>query len=174
MTRQAHLWAIGFDDMERAEQVRAEITRLSARHCLILLDTAVIVRYPDGCVTLDGEPFVAALRFSGHTVASFLAGLALGAPPLTGSAACALVRGMGIAAGEVGIDDDFLVGVEGMMKPGTSALFALDQECDLPVILQGIRGLGGTVLQTNVDLERASLIQSTLAASADERGTGGR
>jgi hypothetical protein len=33
-----------------------------------------------------------------------------------------------------------------------------------------IRGLGGTVLKTNVDLERAKLIQSTLAAALpDER-----
>jgi len=33
--------------------------------------------------------------------------------------------------------------------------------------LEGIRGLGGTVLKTNVDLERAKLIQSTLAAVED-------
>jgi hypothetical protein len=35
---------------------------------------------------------------------------------------------------------------------------------DLEVILQAMRGLGGTVLKTNVDPERAQLIQSTLAA----------
>jgi uncharacterized membrane protein len=34
----------------------------------------------------------------------------------------------------------------------------------MDVILHAIRGLGGTVLKTNVDLERAQLIQSTLAA----------
>ncbi len=31
------------------------------------------------------------------------------------------------------------------------------------VILRTLHGLGGTVLKTNVDLERAKLIQSTLA-----------
>jgi hypothetical protein len=31
-------------------------------------------------------------------------------------------------------------------------------------VLHGIRGLGGTVLKTNVDVERARLIQSTLVA----------
>ena len=36
----------------------------------------------------------------------------------------------------------------------------------MDAILRGIRGMGGTVLKTNVDLERAKLIQSTLAASA--------
>ena len=33
----------------------------------------------------------------------------------------------------------------------------------MEVILDSIRGLGGTVLKTNVDTERAKLIQSTLA-----------
>ena len=61
------------------------------------------------------------------------------------------------------------------MKPGTSALFVLDDEGDMEMILYKIRGLGGTVLKTNVDVERAKLIQSTLAAAAaDERQPGGR
>jgi hypothetical protein len=76
-----HLWAIGYDDRGRAAQVRAEISRLGERHCRILLDTAVVVRYPDGCVTLNGERFVSAPHFRGHTFASYLAGLALAAPP---------------------------------------------------------------------------------------------
>jgi uncharacterized membrane protein len=52
------------------------------------------------------------------------------------------------------------------MKPGTSVLFVLDQEGEMAPLLQGIRGLGGTVLKTNVDVERAQLIQSTLVAGA--------
>jgi uncharacterized membrane protein len=170
MTRLGHLWAIGFDDMGRAEQVREEITRLGEGHCLVLLNTTVVVRYPDGSVTLNGEPFVAAIHFRGRPFASFLAALALGAPPLTGAAVGACVRGRGPVAAEVGIDDDFVREVEGLMKPGTSALFLLDQEGDMAAILQGIRSLGGTVLKTNVDLERARLIQSTLAAPAPEGG----
>jgi uncharacterized membrane protein len=163
MTVRGHLWAIGFDDTGRAEQVRDEVCRLGESRCLILLDTAVAVRYPDGCVTLDGEPFVAAPNLSGHPFARFLAALALGAPPLTGAAAGALARCAGCAA-EVGIDEEFVREVEALMKPGTSALFVLDRESDLDAILKGIRGLGGTVLKANVDLKRAQLIQSTLAA----------
>ena len=55
-----------------------------------------------------------------------------------------------------------------MMKPGTSALFVLADEGDMEVILHNIRGLGGTVLKTNVDLEQAKLVQSTLAAAATD------
>jgi uncharacterized membrane protein len=168
MTKAGHLWAIGYDDMGRAEPVRHEILKLGDKHCLILLDTAVAVRYPDGSVTLNGEPFVSVPYFRGHGFASFLAGLALGAPPLTGPAAGALVRAVGSTAAEVGIDEDFINEVQALMKPGTSALFVLDQEGDMDEILQGIRGLGGTVIKTNVDVKRARLIQSTLAA-ADNR-----
>jgi len=38
----------------------------------------------------------------------------------------------------------------------------------MDVILYRIRGLGGTVLKTNVDLERAQLIQSTLSAAPEQ------
>ena len=167
-TKRGRLWAVGFDRMERAAQVRDEVIRLGARHCLVVLSTAVVVRYPDGSATLNGEPFVCAPHFRGQTFLSFLVGLALGAPPLTGAAAGTWVRAAGGTAAEVGIDDDFVGQVQALMKPGTSALFVLDQEGDMTAILQGIRGLGGIVLKTNVDLERTKLIQSTLAADCAE------
>ena len=62
-------------------------------------------------------------------------------------------------ATSAGIGEDFIKEVEGLMKPGMSALFVLDSEGDMDVILHSIRGLGGTVLKTNVDPERAKLIQ---------------
>jgi uncharacterized membrane protein len=40
----------------------------------------------------------------------------------------------------------------------------------MDVILHKIRGLGGTVLKTNVDREHAQLIQSTLAAPSTQPG----
>jgi uncharacterized membrane protein len=167
MTKIGHLWAIGYDDMGRAAEVREEIAKLGAKHCLILLDTAVAVRYPDGSVTLDGEAFLVPTSTHGRTIASFLAGLALGTPPLTGPAVGAFLRGTCTAAlAAVGIGEDFVCEVEGLIRPGTSALFVLDQEGDMDAILQGIRGLGGTVLKTNVDLERAKLIQSALNDTA--------
>jgi uncharacterized membrane protein len=165
MIKGAHLWAFGYDDMKQAEQVRAEVAKLGEGQCLIVLDTAVAVRYSDGTVTLDGEPLVSAPKLGRLTLASLLAGLALGAPPLTGAAAGALVKSAAGGAVAVGIDDHFISQVAALMKPGTSTLFLLDQVGEMSAILQGIRGLGGTVLKTNVDLERARLIQFTLAAT---------
>ncbi|HJW68747.1 MAG TPA: DUF1269 domain-containing protein [Candidatus Binatia bacterium] len=159
-----HLWAIGYDDMERADEVRDEITRIGwDEPYLLLSDVAVVVRHPDGSFTIDREPFPAVANILSCTAVGFLAGLVVAAP-LAGAAVGAVLGGAGTAAATgVGIGDDFVGDVEAMMKPGTSALFVLDDEGDMEVILHTIRGLGGTVLKTNVDVERAKLIQATLA-----------
>ena len=169
MTNSGHLWAIAYEDMGRASQVRDEITSLGwAKHDLILADVAVAVRHRDGSFTLEREPFPAASNVLGCTVVGFLAGLVLGAP-LTGAAVGAVIGGAGTAtSAAVGIGDDFVQEAKELMQPGTSVLFVLDNEGDMDVILRAIRGLGGTVLKTNVDVERARLIQFTLAAASDQ------
>src|SRR5262245_22615966 len=133
----------------------------------MLDDIAVIVRHPDGSFTLNREKFPTGANIVGCSVVGFLAGLVVGAP-ITGATIGAMVGGAGSVAASTsaGIGDDFVTEVKGLMKPGTSAIFVLDYEGDMDVILHRIRGLGGTVLKTNVDLERAELIQSTLAAPA--------
>jgi uncharacterized membrane protein len=168
MTRSWHLWAVGYDDMERAAQVRDEVVRLGWEgHSLTLGDVAVAVRRPDGSFTIDREPFPAVGNLAVATAVGFLAGLAVGAP-CSGAALGALLGGAcGSLSNAVGFGEAFVREVERLMKPGTSALFVLDDGGDMGVILQGIRGLGGTVLKTNVDLERVKLIQSTLAACPD-------
>jgi uncharacterized membrane protein len=173
MTATAHLWAIGFDDKVQADRVRDELARLGwgagqAGKNLILLDLAVVVRHLDGTFSLDRKQFPSIGNILTSAGAGFLAGLVLGTP-LTGATIGALLGGAGTAAAtQAGISKDFIRDVEALMKPGSSALFVLDEVGDMEVILHTIQGLGGTVLKTNLDLERAKLIQSTLAASAGE------
>src|SRR5262245_23370763 len=168
MAKSEHLWAIGYHDMGRAEQVREEIIRLGwDTHYLALVDVAVVVRHPDGSFTCNHARFPAVANILGCTAVGFLAGLVLLAP-LTGATIGAVLGGAGTAAAvaAVGIGDDFVREVESLMQPGTSALFVLDSGGDMEVILHALQGLGGTVLRTNVDVQRAQLIQATLAAAA--------
>src|ERR1700722_756264 len=118
----AHLWAVGFDGVDRAEQVREQIQQLHEQRCILLLNSSVAVRYPDGSVVLDGQPTVAPIRWGGLGLTGFLAALALGAPPLTEAAANSWAK---CPEGR-GIDDAFINEVERVMKPGTSVLFVLD------------------------------------------------
>jgi uncharacterized membrane protein len=161
---ESHLWAVGYDDMDGAGRVKDEIVALGwHEHYLILSDVAVVVRHPDGSFTLNREPFPTTANIVGSATVGFIAGLVVGAP-LSGAAVGALIGSAGtLVASQVGIGDDFVREVQGMMRPGTSALFVLDDAGDMDVILHKMRGLGGTVLKTNVDVARAKLIQTTLA-----------
>ena len=166
-----HLWAVGYDTMEGANEVREKIVRLGwVDNRLILADVAVVVRHLDGSFTFDRERFPTGATIMGASAVGFLAGLVVGVP-IVGAAIGAMVGGAGTAMNAIsaGIGDDFIKDVQRLMKPGTSAIFVLDREGDMDVILHAIRGLGGTVLKTNVDVERARLIQSTLAATPGPR-----
>jgi uncharacterized membrane protein len=63
MTAARHLWAVGYNNVERASEIRDQVFRLGAEHCLTLMDAAVVVRYADETATLDGEPFAVATDF---------------------------------------------------------------------------------------------------------------
>jgi uncharacterized membrane protein len=167
MTKTHHLWAVGYDDTSRANQVRDELVRLGwVGHSLVLNDVAVVVRHLDGSFSLDRERFPAASNILGCSAVGFLAGMVIGVP-MVGAAIGAMVGSAGTAMSmtSTGIASDFIAEVQQLMKPGTSAVFVLDLEGDMDAILHAIRGLGGTVLRTNVDVERARLIQATLAAT---------
>jgi uncharacterized membrane protein len=165
MITQSHLWAVGYDDFSRAEQTREELSRLAgAEQFLHLLDIAILARHADGSYTLDREPLHVNASVVGGGMLGFLAGLAIAAP-ITGAAiGAALGFANSTIADAVGFEPQFISDVKAMMKPGASAVLLLDDEGDMDVILHAIRGLGGTVLKTNVNVERARLIQSTLLA----------
>jgi uncharacterized membrane protein len=170
MKSAGNLWAVAFDGPDRDAQVLAELRRLEESQFLLVEDTAVVVRAPDGSFRLDHDRYPYLGNIAGCSLTGFLAGLVVLAP-LAGAAIGALVGGAGSAiATRIGIDENFIREVEGLMKPGTSALFLLDAGADMDVLLHRIRGLGGTILKTNVDAEYAKQIQATLAASpGDER-----
>src|SRR5262249_42660895 len=102
MSTTTHLWAIGYDDMARADQVRDEIIELGwgagkAAKYLILADIAVVVRHPDGSFTFDRKPFPGLANILASTGVGFLAGLVLAAP-LTGATIGAVLGSAGSAA----------------------------------------------------------------------------
>jgi uncharacterized membrane protein len=169
MADTAHLWAVAYDDISKATAAREEIIKLGwgdgeAGKSLFLLDIAIVTRNADGSFRLDREPFPGVGNILSCSAVGFLAGLVVAAP-LSGAIVGAFVGGAGTLAWatQSGINTDFIQDVEKMMQPGTSTLFILDREGDMGAVLHAIRGLGGTVLKTNVDVERATLIQSTLA-----------
>jgi uncharacterized membrane protein len=175
MTTNAHLWAIGYDDIARAEQVREEIEKLAwgkgrAGKYMFLYEIAVVVRHADGSFAINRKPFPSTATVVACTAVGFLAGLALAAP-LTGATVGALLGGASAAAlaRKAGINDDFVQEIEMLMRPNTSALFVLEDVGDMEVILHAIHNLGGKVLKTNVNPEHSKLILSALAGTTTEQ-----
>src|SRR6476646_6767241 len=107
--RWAHLWAVGYDDPDRAAQVREEIWRLAGpRQYLILLDTAVVVRHADGPFSIDREQHSIINSMVSGGVLGFLTGLVVAAP-LAGAAIGALLGcAASTALSSIGIDDKFV------------------------------------------------------------------
>ena len=172
MPESAHLWAIGFEDIGGAERLRDAITSLAGPvQCLLLRDLAVLVRGADGAYTLDRKPFPAAGNILAEDTVGFLAGIALASPLLTSEAVGEMLGLAGVPIStSVGIDDQFIRDVQAMMKPGCSVVLMLDYVGDLEESLRGLRGRGGTVLKTNVDVERVKLVQSTLRTKVGDAG----
>ena len=169
MATNAHLWAIGFDAETRAEEVRREIEILGwgagrGGKYLLLLDEVVLVRHNDGSFTLEQERAPWRGYILVFTAVGFLAGLFM-TVPLTGALFGALLGLIGVVlmTAKAGVSDEFVRDVEQLMQPGTSALLVVDDVNNLEVIRYAIQGLGGRVLKTNVDPQRAGLIQATLA-----------
>jgi uncharacterized membrane protein len=170
MTSAAHLWAVGYDDIQGASRAREVISNLAwnkpdVAKYLVLEDVAVVERHADGSFTVNRTPLSALANISGVTAVGLLAG-AVVAAPLIGATIGTVIGTVGtaIAAVTKRLSPDFIKEIEQRMKPETSALFVLDYQGDLEVILHAIRGLGGTVLKTNVSPELAQLIQSALAS----------
>jgi uncharacterized membrane protein len=122
------------------------------------------MRSADGSLTFNGKPFSATHHLLGHGTLGLLAGFALAVPVLSDKAVSRLVDAVAPnASSSVGIDQSFKQEIASMIRPGTSALLVLDITENPSAVLGPLQGLGGTVLKTNVDIERANLIQSTLA-----------
>ncbi len=155
METTGRLWAIGYEDTERAAQVRDEIIRLGWDKSYLLLEgIAVVVRHPDGTYSINRSPSPGVVLYLGLGLAGFLAGLVIGMPLEGAAFGASLAGGAAVLADSVKIDEDFIREVQGLMVPGTSTLFVLAEEGNTDELLPAIRGLGGTILKTNVDLER--------------------
>jgi len=163
----AHLWAIAYEDLSQARRARDVLKELAGPESyLFLLDTLIVVRDADGSHSVDREPQHTAKDIAMAGVLGALVGWVLSAPALGAAVGTILVGAASAAAHAALIDKKFVEEVKALMKPSTTALFVLDDVGDMEVVIHQIRGLGGAVLKTNVDLEQLRLVQTALSAGS--------
>ena len=85
------MWAVGYDDIGRANEVRDKIVALGwDKHYLQLDDVAVVARHVDGSFTLDRQAFPVVSNVIGSGTVGLLVGLVLGGP-LVGATVGAII-----------------------------------------------------------------------------------
>jgi uncharacterized membrane protein len=168
----SELIAVAYDDMNKAEQVRAKLLALEQSHLVDLEDALVVVNDESGKVKLNQ---LHNLTAAGATSGAFW-GLLIGAIfsiPVFGPGAAffpfvtALVgAGGGALSGhlsDIGVSDDFAKSCGEKLTAGTSALFVLVRKATPDKVIEEIRPFGGHILTTSLTRDAEAELQQALA-----------
>jgi uncharacterized membrane protein len=153
------LVVVGYDQPDKAEEVRLKLQKLESEHLLDLADAVVAVQDEKGKVKLhqsgnlitDG---VASAGFCGSLTGLIFQNAAAGA------ASGALT--------DVGINEHFMKQLSATLKPSSSTLFVLLRRptTDRDRVLEELNGTGGKIIKTSLSHQDEAKLQAAL------RGTG--
>ncbi len=159
------LLVIAFPSEEKAEEVRNKLLSMEKEYLITLGDAVVAVRNPDGTVKLNQ---IFNTTATGGATGAFWGALIgfIFMMPLAGAALGAASGALTGALSDFGISDKFMKDVAETLKPGGAALFLLVRKMTTDKVLDGLKGVGGTVLQTSFDKSKDEAIRAALAAQA--------
>jgi uncharacterized membrane protein len=159
------LVVIAFPTEERAEEVRHKLLDMQENYLIDLGDAVIAVKHENGRVKLNQLVNTTA---SGAVSGGFW-GLLIGAlflVPVVGAAIGAGAGALSGALSDVGINDNFMKQVAGVLQPGNAALFLLIRKMTTDKVLEDLQGVGGTVLRTSFDHTQEQALRDALAAHA--------
>jgi uncharacterized membrane protein len=158
----SHLVAIGYDDLDTAEQVVSNIAKAQTAHEIELDDLVIVERRGDGKVKLH-QPSMAGAGAAGGALWGGLIGLIF-LMPLFGMAIGAASGAAAGALTDAGVDDNFLKELGEELQPGHAAVIALVRRVTMDKVLDGIK-IPGHVIQTSLDNEAEARLSEALAAA---------
>jgi len=163
----ADLIAVVFESEAKAEEVRNKVLAMSKDYLIDIGDAAIAVKTDDGKVKLNQLMNMTAAGAAGGSFWGLLIGI-LFLNPLVGVAAGAGAGALAGALTDVGINDKFMKGLAAEdLKPGEAILFVLVKKVTGDKVLEGIKGVGGRVLQTSLDHTREQALRDALAGHVD-------
>ena len=86
--------------------------------------------------------------------------------PLLGAALGAASGAISGAYTDFGVNDKFMKDVAAAVPPGGAALFVLVGKMTTDKVLEGLKGLGGTVLRTSFEKSKDEAIRAALAGQS--------
>ncbi|MFO1106730.1 MAG: DUF1269 domain-containing protein [Amaricoccus sp.] len=161
----ADLIAVKFESEAKAEEVRTKVLDLQKDYLIDIGDAVIAVKSESGHVKLNQLISTTAAGAAGGSFWGLLVGI-LFMNPLLG---VAIGAGSGALAGaltDVGINDRFMKDLAAQdIQPGEAVLFVLVKKVTGDKVLEQLRGVGGTVLQTSLDHTREERLREALAGT---------
>lgn len=163
----ADLIAVIFPSEQQAEEIRERLFELQKEYLIEIGDAVIAVKNADGKVKLNQLMNTTAAGAAGGSFWGLLVGL-LFLNPLVGVAAGAASGAIAGALTDVGVDDKFMKGLTAdKIKDGEAVLFVLVKRVTGDKVLEALKGVGGTVLQTSLDHTREDALRKALEATPD-------
>lgn len=162
------LLVIAFSSEEKAEQVRQKLISMQKEYLIELGDAVVAVKTEDGSIKLNQLFNTTAIGGVSGAFWGALIGMVF-MMPLAGAALGAASGAVSGALTDFGINDDFMKDVAEAVPPGGAALFLLVRKMTTDKVLEGLKGVGGTVLRTSFDKTKDEAIRAALSAQTTSR-----
>lgn len=157
----SNLVVIGFDDQQKAEEVRLALLKMQKDYLIDLEDAVVAVKNQEGKIKLhQAVNLTAAGALSGGFWGSLIGLLFLN--PLLGAAVGASAGAVSGALTDVGIDDQFMKELAASLQPGSSVLFVLVRKSTPDKVLEELSKYEGKVLKTSLSHEDEAKLQTAL------------
>ena len=158
----AEFVAIGYDDPNKADEVRLAMLKLQRDYLIDLEDAVVAVKNSAGKVKLhQAFNLTAAGAVEGGFWGTLIGMLFLS--PLLGAAVGASAGAVSGALSDVGINDDFMKQLAAGMTNNSSILFVLVRKATPDKVVEEIQQYGGTVLRSSLSHEDEAKLQAALS-----------
>ena len=162
----ADLIAVVFPSEAKAEEVRERILGMQKEYLIDIGDAVIATKNANGKVKLNQLMNTTAAGAAGGSFWGLLIGV-LFLNPLLGVAVGAASGAVAGALTDVGVDDKFMKGLANAdIKEGEAILFVLVKKVTGDKVLDGLKGVGGRVLQTSLDHTREEALRKALAGDA--------
>jgi len=155
------LVVIGFDDENKAFEMRSELAKLQKEYLIEMEDVVVVTKNDKGKVKLHQATNLTA---AGAVSGGFW-GMLIGMIFFNPLAGVALGAGAGALSGkftDIGIGDNFIKELAATFIPGSSAVFVLVRKATPDKVLEALKGFGGKILKTSLTADKEETLREAL------------
>ncbi len=155
------LIVIGFDDENKAFELRAALAKMQKEYLIAMDDVVVVTKNEKGKAKLHQAVNLTAAGAVGSGFWGLLIGMIF-MNPLIGAAVGAGAGAISGKLSDIGIDHNLMKELSESLQPGNSALFVLVRKATPDKVLEGLKGFGGKLMKTSLTADKEEDLRAAL------------